>query len=371
MTEKSSVFINDHTIQVRPASAPDYNVIVQSGWSSDLQESIKKNYPGNDFIITHEGLERDVLEPFLKNYSIPASRILKLPRGEKNKHISNLQGFYNAMIDEGVDRQSAVIALGGGVIGDFAGFISATILRGVGFIQIPTTLLAAVDSSVGGKTAVNVDLGKNMVGAFYHPSLVQFNIDTLLTLPDREWDCGIAEIAKHACMDPVSMEIVRKDPAALRDPHSQNLREAVLASVAYKAGVVNSDEREAGLRSILNLGHTTAHAIESATGYKKFNHGEAVSRGLVTAILISMELAGLSESDAESIFSLLKDLNLPLDTANQKPDDLIKHMKYDKKNRGGEVRFVLLEEIGKPVYGIGVSADVFTRAWEKQRGRFG
>jgi len=300
-------------------------------------------------------------------------QIIRLKPGEQNKHLSQTGPVYDRLIELGIDRHSVILSLGGGVVGDFTGFIASTLLRGVRFVQLPTTLLSAVDASVGGKVAINVDRGKNMVGSFYQPELVYFNLGTLATLPEREWLCGLAEMVKHAFIDPTGtiFPFLDEHAAALRDPASPLLKRAVLDSVACKAAVVEEDEKEEGLRATLNLGHTTAHAIESVTNYSRFSHGEAVARGLATAIFLSCELSGLSDRDAESMFSLMEKLSLPLDTAGLGPDELLADLRYDKKSIGGIPRFVLLSSVGHPLYGVVVSDGAWRSAWEKQQKRFG
>lgn len=354
-------------IQVEVSSGNHYPVATVRGWPEDLLEDVLRAH-SKVLILSQKGLEKSVLEPFLKTVpGIPRDHIYLIEQGEHNKHIDRLGDVYNHFIRQGVDRHSLILALGGGVVGDFAGFVAATLMRGISYVQLPTTLLAAVDSSVGGKTAVNVDVGKNMVGAFHHPGAVIFNVSTLRTLPEREWICGHAEIVKHAFLDPGHLEKLEGWIQGLSDPESGELQEAVFESVRFKASVVAQDENEKGLRSILNLGHTTGHAIESATNYRTYNHGEAVSRGLMTALFLSEEMLGLPGSERDRMIQVIKDLHLPVDTGGLSGEELLKHMKYDKKNRDGKTGFVLLEKSGKPVYDQRVPDEAFLRAWKKQR----
>lgn len=335
-------------------------------------------------IVSQKGLE-GVLDQFFNETGLSRDLVYLLEQGESNKHISRLSDIYNWLIENRIDRKTVLVAVGGGVVGDFVGFVAATILRGVPFVQIPTTLLAAVDSSVGGKVAVNVDRGKNMVGAFYHPELVFCNVSMFQTLPDAEWACGFAEIVKHCCMEESGRDLAFLE-ANLRNhtvssdsvtflkgiqARPEVLIRVVRDSAAFKASVVSKDPKEMGLRSILNLGHTTAHALESITEYKKFSHGHAVSRGLVTALLLSRMKCGLSESYIERILNLMGSLKLPMDTCGFEAADLFEHMKFDKKNTGDTIRFVLLEAQGKPVYGIPMSREEFETAWKEQKRRYG
>ena len=293
--------------------------------------------------------------------------------GEEYKHLNQLGSVYNRLIEQGADRKTLLISLGGGVVGDFTGFVAATLFRGIPFVQIPTTLLAAVDASVGGKVAINVDKGKNMVGAFHQPSMVFFNLENLRSLPEKEWVCGHAEMIKHAFLDPSGdmFSWLDEHSSELRDPSSSALKKAVLDSIAFKAEVVEKDETELGLRAILNLGHTTAHALESFTHYSRFSHGEAVSRGLVTMMYISGILENFPEEDKEQCIALMEKLNLPMDTAGISGKDLLEHLKFDKKTISGIPRFVLLEKRGKYKFDVKVSEEVFLRAWQMQRERFG
>lgn len=363
--------IEHDRVLVHPTGASSYPVIAAGGYTEELGQLLESLKATKTFIISQEGLEDMVIRPFLEFYPVDESHIIKIGQGEKFKHIRSLGAVYNTLIEKGVDRKSVILALGGGVVGDFAGFVAATILRGIRFVQLPTTLLSAVDSSVGGKTAVNADLGKNMIGAFHHPEFVFFNMNTLTTLPDREWDCGLAEMAKHGFMDAPSREILLASAEKMRDPHSEELRYAVLASVAFKAGVVSEDEKEKGLRSILNLGHTTAHAIESLTHYEKYTHGESVARGLVTMLFLSREKLGLGSDEIESMVSLLEKLRLPLATEGLSGENLYEHAAFDKKNKGGEILFVLLKSMGEPIFGQPVERELFLKAWSEQRSRFG
>lgn len=320
------------------------------------------------FVFSQKGLEDPLLE-FFAETKLPRERVYMLEQGEQYKHIAETRKAYNWLIEQGIDRRSTIVAFGGGVVGDFTGFIAATILRGVKFVQVPTTLLACVDSSVGGKVAVNADSGKNMIGAFFHPALVYCNVSMFATLPEPEWLCGFAEMVKHGFLEPTGrvLEFLESNAARIRD--KEILTRAIGDSASFKAEIVGQDEQETGLRAILNLGHTTAHALESVTEYKRFSHGQAVSRGLVTAILLSAS-RGLPRDRTERMLALMQTLALPMDTAGFSAHVLFDHMKFDKKNSGSQIRFVLLEASG-PVYGVSVREAEFQAAWEEQKERFG
>ncbi|MEM7182712.1 MAG: 3-dehydroquinate synthase [Spirochaetota bacterium] len=288
-----------------------------------------------------------------------------LKGGERNKHIDRLKAIYNQLIDENVDRKSLVLAFGGGVVGDFAGYVAASYLRGVRFIQVPTTLLACVDSSVGGKVAVNVDRGKNMVGAFHQPSLVYAPLNTLETLPRREWRCGLAEVIKHSLLQGGEFfakiqNFTKNDFQAKSELVEYSIRE----SVKFKASIVEQDEKESGIRSVLNLGHTLGHAIESFTHYKKYSHGEAVAIGLVTALLLSQQVYALQPEILKSVFSIYQAIDMPY-KEEIAAEELIMHMKHDKKTQNAVIRFVLLQELGKPTWNNEMQDEVLQKLIEK------
>ena len=273
-----------------------------------------------------------------------------LPDGEKYKNSDSLNKIYDALLQHRMERKGTLIALGGGVIGDLTGFAAATYLRGVPFIQIPTTLLAQVDSSVGGKTGINHPLGKNMIGAFYQPQLVLADTDTLNTLPDRELSAGLAEVIKYGLIGDLAffewLE-AHMDQLLARDP--QALTYAIQRSCQNKAEVVVADEREAGRRALLNLGHTFGHAIEAGMGYGKVLHGEAVGTGMLMAAVLSQKLGWITEQDVARIRALIVKARLPVVAPNLGVDKYLDLMGLDKKVEGGKLRFVLLKAIGHAV----------------------
>jgi len=278
-----------------------------------------------------------------------------LPDGEAYKNTDSLQQIYDALLSHRMERKATLIALGGGVIGDLTGFAAATYLRGVPFIQIPTTLLAQVDSSVGGKTGINHPLGKNMIGAFYQPQVVLADTDTLNTLPDRELSAGLAEIIKYGLIRDLpflSWLETNMDKLLARDPAA--LAYAIHRSCLNKAEVVAADEHESGNRALLNLGHTFGHAIENGMGYGVWLHGEAVGTGMIMAAELSQRLGWLSAADVARAKTLILKARLPAVAPNLGFDKYLDLMGLDKKVEGGKIRFVLLKALGDAV----VSADV-------------
>jgi 3-dehydroquinate synthase len=260
-----------------------------------------------------------------------------------------------------LERKSFVVALGGGVMGDLAGFVAATYLRGVRFIQVPTTLLAQVDSSVGGKVGVNLPAGKNLVGAFYQPSLVLCDLDSLKTLPEREFRAGLAEVIKYGIIyDARFFEKLEKQMPALLKRNTKVLEDVVECCCRIKADVVGQDETESGLRAILNFGHTIGHAIEAISGYGKYLHGEAISIGQVAAAKISQRETGLAESEVVRIKNLFKRAGLPtsIKLAAAQRKRLFDAMKVDKKVSGGQIKFVLAKKIGQVRWGEQVPEEV-------------
>ncbi|GAB6050260.1 3-dehydroquinate synthase [Hydrogenophilus islandicus] len=273
-----------------------------------------------------------------------------LPDGERYKNWETMQRIFDALVAARAERETTVIALGGGVIGDMAGFAAACWQRGAPFIQVPTTLLAQVDSSVGGKTAINHPRGKNLIGAFYQPRVVMIDTATLKTLPPRELRAGLAEVIKYGLIrDATFFEWLehRIEPLLALDPESVAI--AVERSCRNKAEVVAADETERGIRATLNLGHTFGHAIETATGYESWLHGEAVAAGMMIAAEVSLRLGWLSENACARIEAVLMRAGLPVRGPALATDEVWRLMAGDKKVVGGKIRFVLLRDIGDAV----------------------
>jgi len=270
--------------------------------------------------------------------------LITVPAGEASKSMEQVTEVCRAMLRAGLDRKSFLVALGGGVVGDLAGFAAAIFQRGIPCVQIPTTIVSQVDSSVGGKTGVNTPEGKNLLGAFHQPQLVLADTQTLASLPEREFNEGFAEIIKHAAIRDASLF----DLVEAKDTIREHLVELVARNVAIKAAVVEEDERETtGTRALLNFGHTLGHGIEAAGGYGRFLHGEAISLGLVAATRLSVEKAGLSLADGDRIIAALETYGLPTELADDVPDEaILAAMGRDKKFEAGQIRFVLLKAIG-------------------------
>jgi 3-dehydroquinate synthase len=273
-----------------------------------------------------------------------------LPDGEAYKNSETLNLIYDALLQHRAERSTTLIALGGGVIGDLTGYAAATYLRGVPFIQIPTTLLSQVDSSVGGKTGINHPLGKNMIGAFYQPQLVLADIDTLKTLPPRELSAGLAEVIKYGLIRDVAFfDWLERNMDRLVALDMEALTHAIYRSCENKAEVVAADEREAGERALLNLGHTFGHAIENAMGYGVWLHGEAVAAGTMLAADLSRRMGWLNDDEVARMRAIFKAANLPIDPPALGVDRYLDLMGLDKKVVDGKIRFILQQAIGKSV----------------------
>ncbi len=276
-------------------------------------------------------------------------RIIEHPLGEKRKDLHTIGELYDRVFEAGIDRHACIVALGGGVVGDMAGYVAATILRGVACVQVPTTLLAQVDSSVGGKTGVNHQVaGKNMIGAFHQPSAVAIDPDVLSTLDDRQLKAGIAEIVKTAVIwDSELFDRLEANPDGLLSLDPEFVIETVAACCRIKAEVVSRDEREGGLRAILNFGHTVAHALEIDSGYGTLLHGEAVAVGMVAAGRLGARLGMWPDGDAKRLEGLLDSFGLPTRHKPHEPGRVLALMRRDKKASKGELRMVLPVGVGQ------------------------
>ena len=273
-----------------------------------------------------------------------------LPDGEKYKNIEHLTLIFDALLKVGFNRVCTVLALGGGVIGDMAGFASASFQRGVYFVQVPTTLLSQVDSSVGGKTGINHPLGKNMIGAFQQPQVVLADMSQLKTLPPRELSAGLAEVIKYALLGDIEfLAWLEEHIDGLVAGNENLLAEAVYKSCAHKARIVANDEKEQGERALLNLGHTFGHAIESYLGYGEWLHGEAVATGMVMAADLSHRMGWISEADLERTKNIISRAQLPIICPKIPLDDFLGFMSHDKKVLNGQLRLVLMKQLGQAV----------------------
>lgn len=299
---------------------------------------------GNCAIVSDDNVAALFASPLARSLTSAGFQptLITIAPGEKSKTLSEAEAICNRMSEAGLDRSSFLVALGGGVVGDLAGFVAATYHRGIPYVQMPTTLLAQVDSSIGGKTAVNTVAGKNMVGAWHHPTLVLADVDTLGALPAREWKQGFAEIIKHAVIRDAEMFEM------LQHFERKDLPSLVRRNIEIKAGIVAADDRETkGERALLNFGHTVGHAIERAGDFLDFPHGEAVSLGIVAACEISVRKAGLSETERERILGTLRVFDLPTRLPADFPrEKILEAIRFDKKFRRRGVRFVITPAIG-------------------------
>lgn len=295
--------------------------------------------------------------------------VVVLPDGEAHKNLDTLNQIFTGLLNARHNRNTTLIALGGGVIGDMTGFAAASYQRGVNFIQIPTTLLSMVDSSVGGKTGVNHPMGKNMIGAFYQPKAVIADISLLKTLPPRELSAGLAEVIKYGLICDYEFFVwLEENISLLLSGDEDALAYAVKRSCENKAEVVSQDEHEGGIRAILNLGHTFGHAIETAQGYGNWLHGEAVAAGMVMAADLSWRRGAISSDELARIMNILKRANLPTKApADMKPEQFITLMGVDKKVLDGRLRLVLLEAMGKAIVTSEIQTDLLMQTFEACR----
>ncbi len=327
-----------------------YDIVISRDILSKVGEFISNRLePSRSIIITHPSVKKFFGEQ-IKSGLTKAGHypdIIEIPEGETSKSLQQAELIYNRMLEMKCDRKSVLIALGGGVVGDLTGFIAATYQRGIPFIQIPTTLLSQVDSSVGGKTAVNHPRGKNMIGTFYQPKLVVIDLDTLKTLPIKELRAGLAEVVKYGVIaDPELFAFLENNSEKILSLNPDCLEHIIETSCAIKAQVVERDERESRHRMILNFGHTFGHSIETLTNYTEYLHGEALSIGMVQAALLSVETGLCNEDVPMRITNLLKKLGLPIQAPDLRSKDIIKSMYHDKKSSHNKLRFILAKAIG-------------------------
>ncbi len=340
-----------------PLGNRSYNILIARDLLTQLGAECSKLQLGQRCAIISD---RNVVPRFAKAAQRSLARagfdsfLITVPAGETAKSIKTVQACYDQLASHRLERKSFIVALGGGVVGDLAGFVAATYLRGIAFVQVPTTLLAQVDSSVGGKVGVNLKAGKNLVGAFYQPRVVLCDFDALKTLPDREYRAGLAEIIKYGIIyDAALFRRLEIDMPKLLKRDAKTLAHVVARCCEIKADVVGQDETESGVRAILNFGHTIGHALEAISGYGKYLHGEAISIGQVAAAQLSARMTGLPANDVERITKLFQSAGLPI-KVKLSPAQLGKlcaAMKLDKKVSAGEIKFVLARKIGKVEFG--------------------
>ena len=337
----------------------DYDVLVGSGILDDLGEALLSRREGGSVVVCSDenvaSLYLDRVRASLADSGFAVSSVV-FPAGERQKTLERVQEFYGVLYERRLHRRDTIVALGGGVVGDLAGFVAASYLRGVGLVQVPTTLLAQVDAAIGGKVGVDFRDGKNYVGTFYQPNLVIADLATLATLPERELRCGGAEVVKYALLAGGSLLTAVEHCAAGGEPFDEAV---VCACVERKVAVVHADEREeSGERAVLNLGHTVGHAIEAATGFSRYAHGEAVGLGLRATLRLSQQLLGLSDADADRGQALLTALGLPERLEGVGSAAVCAAIGRDKKADRAGGAYVLLERLGNVHRDVRVPRDI-------------
>ena len=353
------------TVTLKTGST-SYDILVGPGLLSQAGDLLKERGLATDkvVVVTDSRVRKlhcDTLEKNLKDSGFKVL-VIEIPEGEEQKSLDTAGRLYEKLTDFYAERQTPLIALGGGVVGDLAGFVAATYMRGVPLIQIPTTLLSQGDSSIGGKTAVNHGQVKNKIGAFYHPRLTISDISTLGTLNARELSNGLSEIIKHGLiMDADFFGYLEDNIDKIRALDGQVLEHIVARSAEIKAGVVEKDELDLGFRNILNCGHTVGHAVESVSGLKTW-HGEAVSIGLLVEARISNELEIMKDNELERLEDILEKAGLPTKVQQLRPDTLLEAMHHDKKVVEGKIRFALPKKIGEAFITDDVSTKIIERA---------
>ena len=356
--ETVGVVVNEHNKLRINLKENSYDIIIEHGLLASLGTLISNKFvKPKTFIVTDNNISVHWLKQTIESLSAQgiSPKVLEVPVGESTKSFINLEKIIDQLLESKVDRDSLLIALGGGVIGDLAGFAGAVTLRGIKVIQVPTTLLSQVDSSVGGKTGINVRQGKNLVGSFYQPSLVAIDTQVLKTLPPRQLFAGYAEVVKYGLIKDCSFfDWLELNGKKVLEGDKLAQQFAIFTSCRIKAEIVEADEKEQDLRAILNFGHTFGHALEAEAGYDgNLLHGEAVSIGMVMAIELSKNLGYLSGQDAGRAIQYIRNIGLPTNIKSIKgstswnPDGLMQHMQHDKKVSNGQLRFVLLKSIGE------------------------
>jgi 3-dehydroquinate synthase len=346
------------TVRIPTGLRKEYRVEIQPGVLERFPKTLKSRWPDcRAFLITDSNVRKLYGRKLLSQLLLHGvdALMIDFPAGEKAKSADVVSILYTAMLDRGIRRDSLVVALGGGVVGDVAGFVAATVLRGIKYIQIPTTLLAQVDSSVGGKVGIDHPLGKNLIGAFYQPSAVYIDPLVLHTLPEREYTAGLSEVVKiAAALDASFFRFLERNIAKIRKRNPKTLSSLIERSVRLKAAVVEKDEFETGLRKTLNLGHTIGHAVEAASDYR-LRHGEAVAIGLVAESRIARDMALLSTCDLARLLHLMNALGIGISLPRRiDKRRFLSALAADKKSVGDAAKFVLLKRIGCTAVGVDV-----------------
>ena len=345
-----------------------YDIVIGRGLGTALSDFVRsKKYSKKALVVTDSNvgpLYADAVCGRLREAGL-APILYTFPAGESSKTMGVAEDIYTRIIEHGLDRKSPVFALGGGVVGDLAGFVASTYMRGVPFVQLPTSLLAQVDSSVGGKVAVDHPLGKNLIGCFYQPDAVFIDLDLMKTLPKREIATGLGEIVKYGIIyDEAFFTFLEAHPDDVLALAPEAAVHMIARSCEIKAAVVSEDEKEAGLRRILNFGHTMAHAIEQETGYVRYNHGEAVAIGMCGAMDISRRLGLVDEETVQRVTHLIERLGLPTKAEDCTVDAMYAGIFHDKKTVNGKVNWVLANRIGHTIVKNDVPEDVVRMAME-------
>jgi 3-dehydroquinate synthase len=346
-----------------------YPIVIGCGVLDTLGDACKaQGLSGRALVVTDSNVGDLYAERALASLNAAGyqAALAEIPAGEPSKSHEQLIHLYSCAVEAGLDRKAFVVALGGGVVGDLAGFLAASFLRGLTLVQVPTSLLAMVDSAVGGKTGINLPHGKNLVGAFHQPALVLADIDALKTLPVREFAAGMAEVIKYGVIRDVALfEMLEQGAEQIQALNPEVLISVVRRSCEIKAEVVAEDEREGGLRAILNYGHTLGHAVEQVTGYKQYLHGEALGIGTAFAAHLSARVHGLSPEEVQRQIDLLERYGLPIRDSNLDWAALRAAMSVDKKSVDAIPRFVLADRLGHVDFGCEVSEMVVQEVWNE------
>lgn len=346
-------------------STKSYHIVFRESFNELVDELKKLNISISKICIITDDLVDplygELVESILKKDYSEVYRT-SFSHGERNKHLATITDFYTFMIEHQLDRKSLIIALGGGVVGDMAGFAAATYMRGIKFIQIPTTLLSQVDSSVGGKTGVDFNGYKNIVGAFCQPELVYINTETLKSLPRREFNSGMAEVIKHGLiLDESYLNEIEENIINIQDLDGNTLTSMIQKSCAIKSMIVSEDEKEEGKRALLNFGHTVGHAIERLKNFEML-HGECISVGFVAALHLSKQLGNIKDSDIDRVVKLLKEFELPVTVNGLTSLEIYQEMFHDKKTADNQLNFILLEQIGSAFISKEINKDNVLKA---------
>lgn len=362
-------------LQVRLKKSIDrsYQIVIDGNVLSDLAATSAKRWKDRSVFIICDSIVSQIYGRHLLRdlYGFGVDSVLiDFPAGEKSKTARVVSAIHTQLLASGIRRNSLIIALGGGVVGDVAGFVAATILRGVEFIQVPTTLLAQVDSSVGGKVGIDHPLGKNLIGAFHQPSAVFIDPTVLRTLSDKEFRNGLAEVVKiAAALDEDFFSFIERSAGRISSTHLKLLSQIIRRSVALKAAVVEKDEHESGIRKALNLGHTIGHALEAATGYS-LKHGESVALGLVAESRIAVQLGLLSHAEYERVVNLISALKLPIRIPEiENKSKFFRTLTTDKKSENAANKFVLLNGIGRCAIGVEVPLRLIDQLFVRRKRR--